>query len=97
MMKLGADASLVGNPLRPGNRHALPGAAKVRGDLFRPLEGRIKGPGPGHGHVRFRSLQAPLVIMRHIGLDRNFGHAVVTGIGVEGPCQRAFGARAVVA
>ena len=44
--------------------HAVARAAKVRGDLLGPLEGRVRRPGPAHRHVRFRLRAADLVELR---------------------------------
>jgi hypothetical protein len=39
--ELGAQAALIFDAGGPRNHHAIAAAAKVRGDLFRPLHGRV--------------------------------------------------------
>src|SRR5262249_37688718 len=46
VMELGTDLAGVFNALRPGDDHAIAGAAEVRGDLLGPLEWRITSPSP---------------------------------------------------
>ena len=48
--------------LGPGDRHALPRAAEVRGDLLGPRERRVEGPGPRHRHVVVGLVGAPGVV-----------------------------------
>ena len=44
--ELAADLALALDALRPVDHHAVTGAAKVRGNLLGPLEGRVKGDCP---------------------------------------------------
>ena len=62
VVELVADAALVGDHLRPRDRHALAHAAEVRGDLLGPREGRVEGPCPGHRHVGVGLVRAPDVV-----------------------------------
>ena len=59
--------------MRPGqdDRHALPRAAEVRGDLLGPLERRVERPGPGHRHVRVGLVRAPDVVELQLVGDRH--------------------------
>ena len=50
--ELGTQRAGVPDPLRPGDDHAVAGAAQVRGDLFAPLEGSVARPRPGARVVR---------------------------------------------
>ena len=72
VVELIADAALVGDHLRPRDRHALARAAEVRGDLLRPGERRVERPRPGYCHVRVSLLRAPdLVEVFELVLDRH--------------------------
>ena len=97
MVELVADAALVRDHLRPGNRHALAHAAEVRGDLLGPGERRVERPGPRHRHVRVGLVRAPdIVEVLELVLDRHHD-AVEHRHLVRRAVQRALGAGAVVA
>ena len=64
-----AESALVLDVARPGDRHALPDAAELRGVLLEPGERRIKGPGPARRHVIVGLLRAPNVVPLHLLLD----------------------------
>ena len=82
--------------LRPGNHHRVAGAAEMRGNLFRPLEGSAAGMGPADGIIVVGQRTAKLVLELPVGLYRiddpveAFGFVVRAG-------QSALGASAVVA
>ena len=92
-----AEAALVLDVAGPGNRHALPDAAELRGVLLEPGEGRVKGPGPARRHVVVGLLRTPDIVELHLDVD---GHHVdaVEQRDFVGRAQRAtLGAGAVVA
>jgi hypothetical protein len=96
VVELGTNAASVFDPVWPSDDHTLPGAAEVGGDLFGPLERRIKGPRPSHCHVGSGLRGAPDVVILQLIRNRNvdaFARSQVEGR-ADG---RAFCARAVVA
>ena len=71
VMELVADAAEVLDVAGPGDAHALPRAAEVRGDLLGPAERRVEGPRPRHGHVVVGLVRAPGVVeVLQLVLDR---------------------------
>jgi hypothetical protein len=48
MMELRADSAGVFDAVRPCDHKRIPRSAKMRRDLFAPLEGRVHGPRPAH-------------------------------------------------
>ena len=97
MVELGADAAGILDAGRPGDRHALPCAAEMRGNLLGPLERRVERPGPRDRHVRVGRRRAPCIVEFELLADRDIQDAVVGGVLVGCTEQRAFGTRAVVA
>ena len=71
MHELLAQAALVLDACRPGDRHVLADAAELRGVLLEPGERRIEGPGPARRHVVVGLLGAPDVIPFHLICDRH--------------------------
>ena len=69
--ELRADSARIVDVTRPGDGHALTGAAEVRRDLLGPLEWCIKGPGPAHRHVRRGQGRPPNVIELQLLRDGN--------------------------
>ena len=90
------------DPFRPGDDHAVAGAAEVGGALLAPLERRVPGPRPGGRVVRRVRVGAPgvepavLLDQRQLLLGRQ-GDPVLHRQLVEGAGQRALQAGAVVA
>ena len=97
MGELVADAAHVLDVAGPGDRHALAHAAKMRGDLLEPAEGRVEGPGPAGRHVVVGLFRAPDVVPLHLHVDRQHVEAVEEGHFVGRAQRAAFGTRAVVA
>ena len=62
MVELVADAALVLDHFRPGDGHALLGAAEVRRHHLGPGKRRVEGPCPGHRHMRIGHIRAPGII-----------------------------------
>ena len=97
VMELVADAALVLDHLGPGDAHALPHAAEVRGNLLGPGERRVEGPGPGHRHVVVGLVGAPDVVeVLELLLDGRID-AIEHRDFVGRADHRPFGAGAVVA
>ena len=96
VVELPADAALVLDLGRPGDRHAVLGPAEEGRDLLGPLERRVEGPGPRDGVVRVGLVVAPLVVVRHV-----FGSGRIDAVErqhlVPGAHRRALGRSAVVA
>ena len=96
MVELATNAASVCDPVRPGDHHALPGAAEVGGDLLHPFERCVERPRPCHRHV-WRGLRRAPDIME-LQLIRNRNVDALECSHVEGRADgRALGARAVVA
>src|SRR5262249_42098363 len=89
-------ASGIFDMARPGDGHALPGAAEVRCHLLRPLERRIERPGPAYRHMRRGLVRTPSVIELQLLRDGNV-YALNRGHLVRGAEGGPFGAGAVVA
>ena len=90
------NAASVFDPVWPSDDHTLPGAAEVGGDLFGPLERRIKGPRPTDCHVGSGPRGTPGVI--EFQLIRNRHIDALERSQIEGRAEgRAFCARAIVA
>ena len=68
--ELVADAADILDVAGPGDAHALPDAAEVRGDLLEPTERRIERPRPMRRHVVVGLLGAPDVVPSSSGLRR---------------------------
>ncbi len=96
MGKLVADAADILDVAGPGDDHALPDTAEVRGDLLEPTERRIERPRPMRRHVVVGLLGAPDVVPLHLVCDGN-GDAVEERDFVGRAEQPALGAGAVVA
>src|SRR5688572_18583794 len=69
VMKLAADFAPGFDAFRPMHHHAVARAAKVRGDLFGPLERRVTRPGPADGKMRERVRTTQ--VASHFGGTRN--------------------------
>jgi hypothetical protein len=96
MVELGADASLVLDPCRPGDHEAIAGAAEMAGDLFGPREGRVHRMRPADRVMVEGGRPAQLV---HAALDflEVFGRGVEEGHLVEQALMAALGTGTVVA
>ena len=61
MVELGAQSAAFGNLLRPSNCHCVASAAKVRCNLFHPLEWRVERPCPANIEMVFTFCRAEIV------------------------------------
>ena len=95
VVELRADPANVRDVARPGNGHALPGAAEVRRDLLGPFERRIECPGPAHRHMRCGQGRTPDVIELQLVRDWNVD-TLDRGHIDRGTDDGSFGAGAVV-
>ena len=96
MVELCADAAEVRDVTGPRNGHALSGAAKMRRDLLRPLERRVKRPRPRDRHVRVGFCRTPRIVELHLLGNREIQDAVVGSPLVRRADQRALGTGAVL-
>ena len=96
VVPLGAELVLRRNPLRPGDDHAVAGAAVVAGDLLGPLERGTHRVRPAD-RVVVERLPRPDIVAPLQQLLEVFLYAVEERHLVEKPLQAPFGARPVVA
>ena len=86
------------DPLRPVHDRPVPGSAPVRGDLLRPLVGRVHRMRPADRVVVVRLGAAELIDMGGHELRSLERRRAIEDEGlVEGPVHRPFGAGSVVA
>src|SRR2546430_17409650 len=95
MVEWGANAAAVLDARRPGNHQRITRPAKVRGDLFAPLERRVHRPGPSNRKMDVCGRAADVIDVceQKGGILLDAGQADEL---VEHSLEPAFDARAVV-